>query len=62
MKGCVCLNGVSLTINSVDTSDFSVMLIPHTLQRTNLSLLQVGEWVNLEVDYIARFVLAEHQK
>jgi riboflavin synthase len=61
-KGCVCVNGVSLTINSVEANGFSVMLIPHTLQRTNLLLLQMGDPVNLEVDYVARFVLGEFQK
>lgn len=55
-KGSVTVNGVSLTTNSVDGDVFRLMLIPHTLQCTNLHLLAVGQGVNLEVDLIARYV------
>lgn len=59
-KGSVVVNGVSLTINRVtDTSqgcEFSINLIPHTIQMTTLKHLKVGERVNLEVDLIARYV------
>lgn len=55
-KGSVCINGVSLTINTVDTDYFSVMLIPHTLQRTNLHQLKQGDCVNVEYDYLAKLV------
>jgi len=55
-KGSVCLDGVSLTVNSVDGSRFSVCLIPHTLEITTLGALQPGDSVNLEVDLVARYL------
>ena len=55
-KGSVTVNGVSLTTNKVEGHDFSLMLIPHTLQRTNLGDMVEGGGVNLEVDLIARYV------
>jgi len=56
VKGSVTINGVSLTINQVSGSMFSMNLIPHTLQMTNLKNLRAGSRVNLEVDLIARYV------
>ena len=56
VKGSICINGVSLTINQVNDREFSVNLIPHTLQMTNLKILRTGSLVNLEVDLIARYV------
>lgn len=55
-KGSVAINGVSLTVNDVTTNGFSVMLIPHTLQRTNLGLLQEQDAVNVEYDLLAKLV------
>ena len=55
-KGCVALNGVSLTVNDVDGSRFGVNLIPHTLQVTNWGDLSEGDQINLEVDLLARYV------
>lgn len=55
-KGSVCVSGVSLTVNGVDRDRFDVMLIPHTLEKTNFSSLEVGTKVNLEVDVLARYV------
>lgn len=54
-KGSVTVNGVSLTTNLVQGDDFHLMLIPHTLEKTNLHQLAVGQRVNLEVDLIARY-------
>lgn len=54
-KGSVALNGVSLTVNAVSGTEFSVNLIPHTLQATNLRDLGVGDKVNIEVDLFARY-------
>lgn len=54
-KGSVTVNGVSLTTNLVLGDDFNLMLIPHTLEKTNLHQLAVGQRVNLEVDLIARY-------
>ena len=55
-KGSITVDGVSLTTNTVETADFSINLIPHTLQATTLGTLQVGDAVNLEIDLIARYV------
>ncbi len=59
-KGSVTVNGVSLTVNQVADTDggceFSINLIPHTLQQTTLGRLTVGARVNLEIDLIARYV------
>ena len=60
-KGSITVNGVSLTVNSVQDGDdgstvFSINLIPHTIENTALGTLKVGSRVNLEVDLIARYV------
>jgi riboflavin synthase len=55
-KGSVALDGVSLTVVSVDSERFSVALIPHTLTHTTLGGLQVGGVVNLETDLLAKYV------
>lgn len=55
-KGSVAVDGVSLTVNAVAASDFSVNLIPHTLKSTNLHRLAAGARVNIEVDMMARYV------
>ena len=56
VKGSIAVDGVSLTVNSIETDTFSANLIPHTLQMTSLKNLGVGSRVNLEVDLIARYV------
>jgi riboflavin synthase len=59
-KGSIVVNGVSLTVNRVkDISggcEFSINLIPHTIQVTTLKHLKAGSRVNLEIDLIARYV------
>ena len=54
-KGSVTVNGVSLTVNRVDGDSFSINLIPHTLEHTNLHTLQPASRINLEVDMMARY-------
>lgn len=54
-KGGVALNGVSLTVNTVEGNRFSVHLIPHTLEATNWADYREGDVVNLEVDLMARY-------
>lgn len=54
-KGSVAINGVSLTVNEVNGAEFTVNLIPHTLQATNLRQLKAGDRVNLEADMLARY-------
>lgn len=56
-KGSVCVNGISLTINEVTADNFQVMIIPHTAQRTNLHLVEVGDYVNIEFDWLARITV-----
>ena len=55
-KGSICIDGASLTVNTVEGRVFEVNLIPHTLEATTLSRLQPGSKVNLEVDLVARYV------
>ena len=54
-KGSVCLDGTSLTVNSVAGDDFTILLIPHTLAVTTWGLRRVGDRLNLEVDLMARY-------
>lgn len=55
-KGSIAINGVSLTINDVTSDSFSMMLIPTTLNETNLSMLKPGDKVNIETDIIGKYV------
>jgi len=55
-KGSVTINGVSLTVNTIEANRLSVNLVPHTMEHTNLGLLQPNDAVNIEVDTIARYV------
>ena len=55
-KGSVAVDGVSLTVNAVDRSSFTVNLIPHTLANTNFGRLEPGAKVNIEIDLLARYV------
>lgn len=55
-KGSVAVDGVSLTVSSVGEDEFSVSLIPETLQRTNLGEIGEGAIVNIEVDVLAKHV------
>ena len=55
-KGSICINGVSLTVNAVETDIFDVNIIPHTLSVTNLGELIENSRVNIEIDIIARHI------
>lgn len=55
-KGSICINGISLTVNSVQGAEFTLNIVPHTLAKTNLDKITVGQRVNLEVDVIARYL------
>lgn len=54
-KGSVALNGVSLTVASLEAGSFTVWIIPHTRAVTNLGFLQAGDLVNLETDILAKY-------
>ena len=56
-KGSVAVDGVSLTVASLDGRAFEVMIIPHTLEGTTLGRLKPGRRVNLEMDVIGKYVL-----
>jgi riboflavin synthase len=58
-KGSIAVNGVSLTVASLNAESFGLWIIPHTLQETNLGDLKQGDRVNLEYDLIAKY--AERQ-
>lgn len=55
-KGSICLNGISLTVNKVEGTNFDINIVPHTRQETTIKDLQVGSKVNLEVDLLARYL------
>lgn len=56
VKGSVAVDGVSLTIASLDKNSFSVAIIPETLKKTTLSKANIGDSVNIEVDIIVKTV------
>lgn len=55
-KGSICVDGISLTVNRVDGSEFELNIVPHTLDQTTMGGFQPGRRVNLEVDVIARYL------
>ena len=55
VKGSVCVDGTSLTVNAVDGDTFGVTLIPHTLAVTTFGRRKAGDAVNIEVDLMARY-------
>jgi riboflavin synthase len=55
-KGSIAVDGISLTINELTESGFSVTLIPHTVKMTTLGIKSVGATVNLENDLIGKYV------
>lgn len=56
VKGSVCIDGVSLTVNQVNDNVFDVNIVPHTQERTIIAGYQAGTAVNIEVDVIARYL------
>ena len=55
-KGSVAVDGISLTVTRVHSGSFSVSVIPHTVENTNLSFKKVGDTVNLENDCIGKYI------
>lgn len=55
-KGSIAIDGISLTVARVGRTDFSVSIIPHTLDQTTLALRAVGDIVNLENDIIGKYI------
>ena len=58
-KGSIAINGISLTIAKVDSINFSISVIPHTFENTNLKYLKEQDLVNIEFDYLARFSMKD---
>jgi len=56
-KGSITVNGISLTISSVQNASFKVSVIPQTYYNTNFQYSKINDCVNLEYDYLARFIL-----
>ena len=55
-KGSITINGISLTIAVVGVNEITLAIIPHTLENTNLKFLKSGDFVNIEVDMLAKYV------
>ena len=55
-KGSISINGVSLTINSVQENSFKINLIPYTLENTALKYININNEINIEIDMLARYV------
>lgn len=55
-KGSICINGISLTVNSINGAVFNINIVPHTLKETTLGSTDIGANVNLEVDLLARYL------
>lgn len=55
-KGSICLNGISLTISKLNKNSFSVVIIPYTLEHTNLKLIKKGDLLNIEFDILGKYV------
>lgn len=56
VKGSVCIDGTSLTVNTVNDSEFEINIVPHTQQRTIIKNYKTGTEVNIEVDLVARYI------
>lgn len=61
-KGSISIDGVSLTVGETPRNCFEVHLIPFTLEHTNLGLRKIKDWVNLEVDILARYTVCALSK
>ncbi len=55
-KGSVAVDGISLTVNQVEDSSFTVNIIPHTWEQTTLHEREAGDQINIEVDLMARYI------
>jgi len=55
-KGSIAINGISLTVAEIDNNVISLAIIPHTFENTNLKTLKFGDYVNIEVDIVAKYI------
>jgi riboflavin synthase len=56
VKGSICVDGISLTVNGVNGAEFDLNIVPHTLAETTMGGYRAGRRVNLEVDLVARYL------
>ena len=56
-KGSISINGVSLTISSINLNGFSIVIVPHTLKLTNLIFLKKNDLVNIEFDVVGKYII-----
>ena len=61
-KGSIAINGISLTVANVAENSFSVSIVPHTFENTNLSILKINDSVNIEFDPLARYINKHYEK
>ncbi len=55
-KGSIAVDGISLTVNSLERNIISINIIPHTIKQTNLQYRKIGDIVNIEFDIIGKYV------
>ena len=55
-KGSITINGISLTIADINEKLIKIAIIPHTFENTNLKTLKIGDYVNIEVDMVAKYI------
>lgn len=55
-KGSIAIDGISLTINDIEDNSFSINIIPHTIQNTNLQFKKIRDKVNIEFDILGKYV------
>lgn len=60
-KGSVALDGISLTVNSVENDRFTVNIIPHTWEHTTMRHIKVGSKLHFEADVLARYILRSQE-
>ncbi len=55
-KGSITVNGISLTVADIRENIITIAVIPHTYENTNLKYLHIGDYVNIEIDIIAKYI------
>lgn len=56
LEGSICLDGISLTIARLESNNLTVAIIPHTLEKTTLGTKKIGDFLNIEVDMVAKYI------
>ena len=55
-KGSITVDGISLTVADIKNNSITIAVIPHTFENTNLKTLKIGDYVNIEMDILAKYV------